>query len=205
MHFSQTISSHRSQGASTYRYTANWYSLWQPDRYALCEDDYPKNYNNMVLMKCFDGTLVQILHPSSIAEDWVNVIISSFQHSVNMYAWRAVVWLALKFWPLNGLWSGTTRVGRYQKKHSPTHTHPDHCASSSPFSICNGPWHPLYSTYVLDSPYVLPLSRSSLVLNPQLHAPYISSPSHRHLFATHDRTSAACSAAIPMLCQLCCC
>ena len=28
--------------------------------------------------------------------------------------------------PFNGLWSGTTRVGRYQKKHSPTHTHPDH-------------------------------------------------------------------------------
>ena len=26
----------------------------------------------------------------------------------------------------NGLWSGTTRVGRYQKKHSPTHTVPDH-------------------------------------------------------------------------------
>ena len=26
----------------------------------------------------------------------------------------------------NGLWSGTTRVGRYQKKHSSTHTHPDH-------------------------------------------------------------------------------
>ena len=25
----------------------------------------------------------------------------------------------------NGLLSGTTRVGRYQKKHSPTHTHPD--------------------------------------------------------------------------------
>ena len=76
----------------------------------------------------------------------------------------------------------------------------------SPFSICNGPWHPLYSTYVLDSPHVQPLSRSSLVfplvLNPQLQATYISSPSHRHLFATHDRTSAACSAAIPMLCHL---
>ena len=76
----------------------------------------------------------------------------------------------------------------------------------SPYSICNGPWHPLYSTYVLDSLNVQPLSRSSLlfplVLNPQLHAPYISSPSHRHLFATHDRTSAACSAAIPMLCHL---
>ena len=31
--------------------------------------------------------------------------------------------------PFNGLWSGTTRVGRYQKKYSPTHTHPDHRAS----------------------------------------------------------------------------
>ena len=31
--------------------------------------------------------------------------------------------------PFNGLWSGTTRVGRYQKKHSPTHTHPDHWTS----------------------------------------------------------------------------
>ena len=31
--------------------------------------------------------------------------------------------------PFNGLCSGTTRVGRYQKKHSPTHTHPDHRAS----------------------------------------------------------------------------
>ena len=31
--------------------------------------------------------------------------------------------------PFNGLWSGTTRVGRYQKKHLPTHTHPDHRAS----------------------------------------------------------------------------
>ena len=27
--------------------------------------------------------------------------------------------------PFNGLLSGTTRVGRYQKKHSPTLTHPD--------------------------------------------------------------------------------
>ena len=31
--------------------------------------------------------------------------------------------------PFNGVWSGTTRVGRYQKKHSPTHTHPDHQTS----------------------------------------------------------------------------
>jgi len=26
--------------------------------------------------------------------------------------------------PFNGRLSGTTRVGRYQKKHSPAHTHP---------------------------------------------------------------------------------
>ena len=31
--------------------------------------------------------------------------------------------------PFNGLWSGTTRVGRYQKEHSPTHTHPNQRAS----------------------------------------------------------------------------
>ena len=31
----------------------------------------------------------------------------------------------LRTQPFNGLWSGTTRVGRYQKKHSPTHVHPD--------------------------------------------------------------------------------
>ena len=70
----------------------------------------------------------------------------------------------------------------------------------SPFSICNGPRHPLYSAYVLDSPLKQPLSRSSvvfsLVLNPQLHTPSISSPNHQHLFAAHAHTNAACSAAI---------
>ena len=31
--------------------------------------------------------------------------------------------------PFNGRWSGTPRVGRYQKKHSPTHTHQGHQTS----------------------------------------------------------------------------
>ena len=31
--------------------------------------------------------------------------------------------------PFNGFWFGTTRVGLYQKKHSPTHTHSDHWTS----------------------------------------------------------------------------
>ena len=100
--------------------------------------------------------------------------------------------------PFNGRLSRTTRVGRYQKKHSPILVN---VLPLSPFSICNGPRHPLYSTYVLDSP----LSRSSLVfplvLNPQLHTPCISSPNH-HLFAAHAHTNAACSTAISTLCHL---
>ena len=31
--------------------------------------------------------------------------------------------------PFNGPWSGTTRVGQYQKKHSSTRTHPNHRTS----------------------------------------------------------------------------
>ena len=107
----------------------------------------------------------------------------------------------------NGHSSGTTRVGRYQKKHSPTHTHPDHWHPLSSSSIYNDQWHPLCSCfYVLDSPLVQPLSRSSfvflLVLDPQLHTPYISSPNHHLLFTAHAHTKATCSAAIQMLCHL---
>ena len=40
--------------------------------------------------------------------------------------------------PFNGLWSGITRVGRYQKKHSPTHIHPDHRASFITFLHLQG-------------------------------------------------------------------
>ena len=57
-------------------------------------------------------------------------------------------------------------MGQYQKKHSPTHTHPDHQTSlinflhllrSTASSI------PPCSIYVLHSPFPQPLSRSSLV------------------------------------------
>ena len=95
--------------------------------------------------------------------------------------------------PFNGLWSGTTRVGRYQKKHSPTHTHRIIVLPLSPFSFCNGPWHPLYSTYVLDSPHVQPLSRSSLVfplvLNPQLHAKFSNKFQFCCMLRCHKPTS----------------
>ena len=56
--------------------------------------------------------------------------------------------------PFNGLWSGSTSpVGQYQKKHSPTHTYPDHRISfihllqsttSSLFSLHG--WHSFWVT-----------------------------------------------------------
>ena len=107
---------------------------------------------------------------------------------------------------LSLLLSGTARVGWYQKKHSPAHTHPGQRTSFITFLHLQRPRHPLYSAYVLDSPLEQPLCRSSLVfplvLNPQLHTPCISSPNHHHLFAAHAHTNAACSAAISMLCHL---
>jgi len=60
--------------------------------------------------------------------------------------------------PFNGSLSRTTRVGRYQKKHSPTHTHPDHQTSfinflhllrstaSSLFNLCA--WRSFLTTSV---------------------------------------------------------
>ena len=80
--------------------------------------------------------------------------------------------------PFNGLWCGTTRVGRYQKKHQFWSS--DILYHLAPFTTINGILY--YSFYVLDSPLVQPLSRSSLVfllvLDPQLHTPCISSPNH---------------------------
>ena len=108
--------------------------------------------------------------------------------------------------PVNGRLSGTTRVGRYQKKHSPAHTHPGQRTSfitflhlqlsmaSSLFSLRAWQSSRTTSFQVL---FGLPL-----VLNPQLHTPCISSPNHHHLFAAHAHTNAACYAVIPMLCHL---
>ena len=108
--------------------------------------------------------------------------------------------------PFNGLLSGTTRVGRYQKKYSPTHTHPDHRTSFIIFLHLQRSMTSSLFSLRADSPLGQPLSRSSLVfllaLDPQLHTPCISSPNHHHLHAAHAHTNAACFAAIPMLCHL---
>ena len=68
------------------------------------------------------------------------------------------------------------------------------------------PRHPPCSTYMLDSPFRQPLSRSSLVfllvLDPLLHTLCISSPSHHLIFATHAHTITACFVVVPVLCHL---
>ena len=107
--------------------------------------------------------------------------------------------------PFNGFCPGQPRVGLYQKKHSPTHTHPDHRTSFIIFLHLQ--------RSMASSLFILRAWRSSwttslqslvflLVLDPQLHTPYISSPNHNLLFTKHAHTNAACSAAIPMLCHL---
>ena len=108
--------------------------------------------------------------------------------------------------PFNGRLSGTTWVGRYQKKIF-TRSHPSWSTyflyHLSLFATVHGIlFIQLTCLTVLSNEQ--PLSRSSLVfplvLNRKLHTPCISSPNHHHLFAAHDRTNAACTAAISMLC-----
>ena len=109
--------------------------------------------------------------------------------------------------PFNGLLFGTTRVymGRDQKKHSPTHTHPDHRTSfitflhlqrsmaSSLFSL--QAWQSSRTTS-LQVLFGLPLG---LGLSTSCSMHFFS---HYHLFAAHAHTNTACFAAIPMTCHL---
>jgi len=95
--------------------------------------------------------------------------------------------------------SGATQVSRYQKKHSPTHTYCGHQLSLICFnksSLFNPRTWQSFST----------VSKFSLVYllawHPPLHTPYISSPNHCLLFATHVHIIAACFAVIPRLCHL---
>jgi len=71
--------------------------------------------------------------------------------------------------------------------------------SLSAFSIYYDPRHPPCSPcsiYVHDSHFAQPLSKSFLVnllgWHPPLYTPYISSPIHYLLFATHAHTNATC-------------
>jgi len=101
--------------------------------------------------------------------------------------------------PFYGPLSGTTRVSRYQKKHSPTH-HPDHHPIIISFihlsrSIASS----LFKVRAWQS-FAQPLSMSSLVYllawSPPPYIPYISSPNQCLLFAAHAHTIPTCFAVV---------
>ena len=92
------------------------------------------------------------------------------------------------------LWilSVATQVSWYQKKHSSTHTYHGHQSSLISFI------HLLqsFSTISLQVFFGLPIG-----LAPPLHTPYISSPNHCLLSATHAHTIATCFDVVPRLCH----
>jgi len=92
------------------------------------------------------------------------------------------------------------------EKHSLSHTYRDHERSFIGFlhllpSIASS----LFNLHAWQS-FAQPFSKSSLIYllvwNPPLHTPYISSPNHCLLFATHAHTIATCFAVVPQLCHL---
>jgi len=119
--------------------------------------------------------------------------------AVSVESWRRsfVVWLTIAFvdvsmsclqyehthahthkQPFNGLWSGTKRVGWYQKKHSPTHTHEsDILYQLPPFTAIHSIFFAQFTslTVLLDDLFPGPLWSSSLswtlyfILDPLLH------------------------------------
>ena len=101
-----------------------------------------------------------------------------------------IIWMEQQQQPFYEPLSGTTQVSWYQKKHSPTHTYPDHqpyfisflnllwSIASSPFNICG--WQSTCTTS-LQVLFHLPLG-----------IPHIFSPNHCLLFATHAHTIALC-------------
>jgi len=100
--------------------------------------------------------------------------------------------------------SGTTRVSRYQKKHSPTHTYRGHQSSLIWFlHLQQFMASSLFSVHTWQS--FSTISKFSLVYrfawHPQLHTPYISSPNRCLLFTTHAHTIATCFAVVPSFSQ----
>ena len=107
---------------------------------------------------------------------------------------------------LTALGPGLPRVGRYQKKHSPTHTRPDHHTSfinflhllrsiaSSVFSL--HAWQSFLTTSLRV------LFGLALGLGPCTSYSMHFFTNHHVLFTPHAHAISACSAVIPMLCHL---
>ena len=71
---------------------------------------------------------------------------TKFTNYCNLYRVKLNTYLIQQQQPFNGRLSGTTRVGRYQKKHSPAHTHPGQRTSFITFLHLqrSSPRHPLF-------------------------------------------------------------
>jgi len=98
------------------------------------------------------------------------------------------------------IWSGTTQVSRYQKKHSPTHTYPDHqssfiCLLHSPQSTASS----LFNPTVPNSPSAQPLSKSPMVhpwsstFHPHSTHPLTQPPSSPRSTCPHHSNLPCCS------------
>jgi len=89
-------------------------------------------------------------------------------------------------------------VGRYRKKHSPTHTHTDHQTSTVIHTILLVQFTCLT---VLSTTYLQVLFDLHVGLGPSTLY-FIHFFSHNLIFATHAHSIAACFAVVPMLCRL---
>jgi len=99
--------------------------------------------------------------------------------------------------------SGTTRVSRYQKKHSPTH-HPDHHpVFISFFHLLRSTASSLFKLRALQSFCTTSLHvLFGLPLGLEPSTSYSSSPNQCLLFAAHAHTNAACFAVVSILYHL---
>ena len=99
----------------------------------------------------------------------------------------------------NGLWSRNTRVGRYQKKHSPTHTHPDHRTSFINFL------HLLWST--ASSLFSLRAWQSFSTISLQVLFGLPLGLGHFTLYSMHffTQSSSSLRSTCPYHCSLFCC
>jgi len=98
----------------------------------------------------------------------------------------------------------TTRVSRYQKKHSPTHP-PDH----HPIFVSFFPSTTIHSILLVQITFLAiflhnlcPCLVYLLVWSPPPHIPYISSPNQCLLFAARAHTIATCFAVVSILYHL---
>ena len=140
-------------------------------------------------------------HSITLLQDIVSLLDICIAYSHTCWPFLAFLTVSSEnFPPFNGPLSGTTHVGQYQEKHSPSHTHPDHQTSFINFlqllrsitsSLFNLRAWQSFSTTTFQILFALLIL---LIWNRLLHTIYISSTNHDLLFATHAHAIATCFA-----------